>query len=437
MLATAPRLAQNGFEEFGKVAMLVRSSVRSPGLTKPPQKFDELVRQIAESDTFRSAPAMRALLVYLWEHLGEPISEYGIATEALGRDPQFDPRTDSTVRVHIARLRTKLKEFYEAAGGSFPLRLTLPLGSHELHWVYEPPQTFFRSKFSNVPRRYLWATGITGLALIASCVVLAIQVHLLRAEAPYLTPFPRFWQSFLIANKPTVIVVPSPLYFAWPAHRIYIRDFGVTDYSDWPNSPVLKDLGQKWGAPELSQQYVGAMEMTAGVRLLQYLEKGGQQVHLIESRRFPVDSFAAQNTIFLGMPRTAGYLNRMLDKTNFYLTGNNADIVRNRNPRPGEPVEYREIVYASDRRMAPAIVTLLPARPEHTRMLLLLGRNLTSITSMLLTAEGLRLLDDQWSKIGSPSAWEMVIEAEIYRDTVLRVSPVTCRAISSAFWKQD
>jgi hypothetical protein len=70
-------------------------------------------------------------------------------------------------------------------------------------------------------------------------------------------------------------------------------------------------------------------------------------------------------------------------------------------------------------------------------MLLLLGRNLTSITSMLLTGEGLRLLDDQWLKAGSPPAWEMVIEAEIYRDTVLRVFPVSCRAISPAFWKEE
>jgi len=47
------------------------------------------------------------------------------------------------------------------------------------------------------------------------------------------------------------------------------------------------------------------------------------------------------------------------------------------------------------------------------------------------------LLDDQWLKAGSPPAWEMVIEAEIYRDTVLRVFPVSCRAISPAFWKEE
>src|SRR4029077_21085441 len=103
-------------------------------------KYDELIRQVADSETFRAAPTMRALLLYLWEHQGESISEYAIATEALGRSPDFDPKLDSTVRVQIARLRTKTNEFYKGVGTGFPLRPSLPLGQHELHWDYQPPQ---------------------------------------------------------------------------------------------------------------------------------------------------------------------------------------------------------------------------------------------------------------------------------------------------------
>src|ERR1700722_9731452 len=124
------------------------------------QKFDALIRHVAESDTFRTAPVMRALLLYLWEHQGQSISEYAIATEALGRAPDFDPKTDSTVRVQVARLRTKLEEFYEAAAASFPLRLPLPLVSYELHCVYQPPpQKADPSILETIPRRYLWIAG--------------------------------------------------------------------------------------------------------------------------------------------------------------------------------------------------------------------------------------------------------------------------------------
>jgi hypothetical protein len=267
-------------------------------------------------------------------------------------------------------------------------------------------------------------------------VILLVQIRSLKASLPApAAPIPRFWQSFLMAGKPTVIVVPSPLYFFWPSHQVYVRDLQISDFTNWPNSAFLKETAGKWGPPELAQSYVGAMEMTAGIRLLQYLEKDGKEVRLIESRRFPAESFAAQNTIFLGMPRTAGYLNQMLEKTNFYIAQVSPDLVRNRSPKPGEPAEFREQPYSADRRLAPALIILLPARPEHTRMLLLLGRNLTSLTSVLLSMEGLKLLDEQWTRSGSPDAWEVVIQAEIYRDTILKTTPVAFRAIPATFWK--
>jgi hypothetical protein len=401
----------------------------------PPHEHDHLIRKIAESETFQAAPTMRALLLYLWEHQGEQISEYAIATEALGRSPEFDPKLDSTVRVHIARLRAKLKEFHEHAGDDFPLRLSLPVGRHELLWKYQPPQKPPAPRLGGIPRKFLWAVAVSEAALAISCAALLVHSRTLRAPAAPNTEMPRFWQSFLMPGKPTTIVVPSPTYFFWPSRQIYIRDLEISDFAHWTESPFLKETAGKWGAPELSQIYVGAMEMTAGIRLLQYLEKDRrQEVRMTESRKFPAESFASQNTIFLGMPRTAGYLKNMLEKTNFYIERVSPDLIRNRDPKPGEPAEFREVTYSADRRLAPAIIVLLPARPEHTRMLMLLGRNQTSITSMLISLEGLKALDSLWAKCGSPEAWEMVIEAEVYRDTVLKTTPVACRPIPATFW---
>lgn len=413
--------------------MLTRSSAPAGA---PPQKYEHLIRQVADSDTFHAAPTMRTLLMYLWQHQGESISEYAIATEALGRSADFDPKLDSTVRVQVARLRSKLKEFYETAGSEFPLRLSLPLGRHELEWKYQPAQKSLFATLSAFPKRYLWAVAVSELALAALSAALFVEVQSLKTSLPPPPPpVPRFWQAFLMPGKTTMIVVPSPVYFFWPSHQTYVRDLHISDFTMWLESPFLKQTAEQWGAPELSQQYVGAMEMTAGVRLLQYLEKSGQQVHLTESRRFPAESFAAQNTIFLGMPRTATYLNQMLEKANFYIASVNPDVIRSRHPGPGEPAEFREVTYSPDRRLAPAIILLLPVRPERTRMLLLQGRNQTSLASMLTNLEGLNLLDKEWEKSGSPVAWEMVIQAEVYRDTVLKVAPLACRAIAAGFWK--
>src|SRR5271170_4147379 len=183
--------------------MLTPKVASGGGNSREFQKFDELIRQVAESDTFRTAPVMRALLIYLWEHQGQPVSEYAIATEALGRAPSFDPKSDSTVRVQVARLRAKLKEFSEDAGESFPLHLALPRGGHELHWVYQPPQRSFVSKFNWLPKSYLWAVGLTGLSLLGLCASLLVEIHALKASLPAPVAIPRVWQWFLMAGKQT------------------------------------------------------------------------------------------------------------------------------------------------------------------------------------------------------------------------------------------
>lgn len=77
-----------------------------------------LLEQVAKSALFRKAPASRELLLYLWQHRAEPLSEYAIGVDVLGRKPDFDPKTDATVRVQVSRLRQRLKEYYAGEGQS-------------------------------------------------------------------------------------------------------------------------------------------------------------------------------------------------------------------------------------------------------------------------------------------------------------------------------
>src|SRR5664279_976493 len=120
--------------------------------------LEVLFNQITDNEIFRAAPMMRTLLRYLWQHREERMSEYAVAVDALGRRPNFDPKIDATVRVEISRLRRKLKEFYESQEESFPLRLSIPLGKHELHLVYTPSPVFAPVALSTVPkvRRVHW-----------------------------------------------------------------------------------------------------------------------------------------------------------------------------------------------------------------------------------------------------------------------------------------
>ena len=130
------------------------------------------------------------------------------------------------------------------------------------------------------------------------------------------------------------------------------------------------------------------------------------------------------------MPRTAGYLNKMLEKTNFYIERVSPDVIRNRNPKPGEPAEFQEVTYSADRRLAPAIIVLLPAAAgAHTNAAAAGPQSHQHHLHAASRLEGLKALDELWARAARPDAWEMVIQAEIYRDTVLKTTPVACRAI--------
>jgi len=231
-------------------------------------------------------------------------------------------------------------------------------------------------------------------------------------------------------------VLPSPLYFFWPDRGLNVRDLNVSEFPKWETSPWLREMAAKWGPPKLSQNYVGAPEMNAGIRLLQYLQGRVGQLEVIESRKFAADSVGARNTVFIGMPRTAVYLDTISQKLNFYIARVEPDAVGNRSPKSGEPKEFLEVDYSADRVRFPGIIAFLPPRPEGSRTLLLLGRSPVSIATLLTSADGLRIVEDQWRKGGSPDAWEMVIEADVYRgDTVSKVSPVAFRTIPDDFWK--
>src|ERR1700722_7313759 len=76
--------------------------------------------KILQSSQFSGSELLRNLLSHLAkkavERPGEGAKEYELAVDVFGRATGFDPRLDSAVRVHTARLRAKLAEYYMSDG---------------------------------------------------------------------------------------------------------------------------------------------------------------------------------------------------------------------------------------------------------------------------------------------------------------------------------
>lgn len=141
----------------------------------------ELAR-IERSGVFEQKPNQARLFRYLAERLlsgnEDPVKEYVLGVEALGRPSDFDPKTDSIVRVEIRKLRRTLDEYENGPGRDSPFRIRLPKGAYRLEVLPRNGSTpAGRARFR--PARLTWL----GLAVLPLLLVVAALL-LFRGSQP-------------------------------------------------------------------------------------------------------------------------------------------------------------------------------------------------------------------------------------------------------------
>src|SRR6267154_5829775 len=96
----------------------------------------EQIEKLVGSHVLHGSESLCKLLRYLAEHAldhpGSPLKEYQIATEVFGRPPNFDPQSDSTIRVQAGRLRLKIAEYYASEGAEDQVQVEIPKGTYVL-----------------------------------------------------------------------------------------------------------------------------------------------------------------------------------------------------------------------------------------------------------------------------------------------------------------
>jgi len=111
--------------------------------------------QILRSPAFSNAPSLSRLLRHLVEHAlrgsADQLKEYSLGVEVFDRGENFDPRTDTIVRVQARQLRSKLQEYYRGEGRADPIVIEVPKG----HYVAHFRRTLWRPSESgqDFPRR--------------------------------------------------------------------------------------------------------------------------------------------------------------------------------------------------------------------------------------------------------------------------------------------
>ncbi len=269
------------------------------------QSFQE-IEKLTNSHSLRGSDSLCRLLRYLAEHsLANPpssVKEYQIATEVFGRSAHFDPQADSTVRVQVGRLRTKLAEYYGSEGMDDPVLVDLPKGSYVLsfHPRATDPTThssvpFVQSEASAAQQNSsTWFVGfvVVSILLASSLVAIAALVSSRRSAVPVLTgeiePVPAalriFWNPFVIRPEEPWVIFSNAAFVGRP-------ETGMRYYN---SARDQRDL--------IWDHYTGVGEVLAVHNLDQVFGLFRRRIRVKRGSLFSLDDVQNNDLIFVGSP---------------------------------------------------------------------------------------------------------------------------------------
>ncbi len=397
-------------------------------LLAPPNGSQADIDALANSPAFRKAPLLRDLLLYLWTHRDSSLSEYAIGTEVLGRKHDFDPKSDSSVRVNLSRLRSRLKDHYEA--NPSPVRFSIPAGEYrlEVHRAEPPLAPVPVSAPLPTRREFPWklATATASAAALLLAVDDIRQRTRLRPAPPSLDPF---WRRFLPPGKPQTLIVPAPIFFRSQDQPFLARDFRVNRPDELPLSPYLEALRQKYGPLQESHLYTIASDTLAASTVSRYLEDRGTPAVVLDTPSASLELLSANDAIYFVGPGTSAQIPDIMTRLGygFHLSpvGTNRGLLDRRDPAVHFPIT----VHSPSRSTGHGIIALLPGKASGTHVLLVASSFNPALASVLTLPAELDQLTRFLAEKNTGRYFEVVIRYDRNGDKVLDARPVAARPL--------
>ncbi len=189
----------------------------------------EELQQILASRSFHQSRGLAKLLRYICSKAmlegAEPITEYTIAVDVLGKPPDFKETKDAGVRVEVHRLRKRLAEYYAQEGAHHSIRIVIPTGQYTPQFLAcddpatpgpivrepapeigavetplppqpdSPPAPKITHETTRVKRIALWAAGL----------VAAVALGLATIPGRVGDPLDSFWRPVFSSPNPILL----------------------------------------------------------------------------------------------------------------------------------------------------------------------------------------------------------------------------------------
>lgn len=315
----------------------------------------EQVRRVLQSKTFRTSEVHRSLLNYLSEKSltgdGDNLKEYTVGLDVFQKPESYDPRQESVVRMHMARLRQKLAEYYRNEGAEEPIVIDLPKGGFKVTFQARPAaatvalpreQPAERSRLKIV----LIAMGALLLAAASLAAYFAVRLaqvqhsNVLSATPSNWTPELReLWMPLLSQDRPLVVCL----------------------------------------ATQQASNLTGLSTANGAFLLGQFLADRKQNVYLTGSDELSMPEITMGNVVFLGSLNASRQLNSLpIDPALMLEAGG----VRRVHPAPGEQEFFADPAPRfGQAQESYALITHAPGVHGRGDVLYLSGNHVSSVTA--------------------------------------------------------
>jgi hypothetical protein len=380
-----------------------------------------LIERVASSEQFSRSARLRDFLLYVGRQSlkeGFPdIHEQEIGAKVFGRPASYDRTADNIVRVNATELRKRIESYFDSTGANERFVFEIPRGAYRLVFrrrVAEPPEivppadaesasesapaTETAAHESSRPVWYLqqWLWPSVSLLLAVACVSLYLDNRTIRkALYPWdgQPALAAFWSGFLDSHRQTDLVLSddsasvmeditrTPLTLGDYMSRAFIQQIQSSSMSADRKEDVNQVLNHNlitFGAVRAAQAMLGEIP-------------GNYSHYLTLARYFTADQIKRDNVVLIGGKKSVPWDYLFDDQLNFvtdYDYAQGLQIVRNRNPKPGEQAVYK-VHLASDNLIGYAVIGYLP-NPSHTGNTIILAgtdSDATAAAAAFLTSE--------------------------------------------------
>ena len=260
--------------------------------------------------------------------------ETSIAFDVFGKDTNFNPNEDTTVRVNIFHLRKKLDRYYQHEGKADKIRIDIPLGHYSLK--------FIQNKRKLILKKKVFAQGII-LSLIVLVIFLGVYLILLKRENAKLhenlvvqaleAAHHPIWETYLNSQFPTMIIL-GELYF-FTKYDPLLKQSIMSRMHSIKSNDDLEKLQQQFPSGQFSPTQTDAPSYFAMnsvwplVTILPIITESHQPYHLQRSLKLSPKELKENNIIFIGSYQSLipGPLKDVSQKSSFSFDRENETII--------------------------------------------------------------------------------------------------------------